>query len=322
MDPKPGFFEAAYRGKNDLWRYLVVALLVIVGYILGQMPFGVAALLKTGSGEEIDLTSFRETADFSYLGLEPNMGLFLLLLSFVGALIFLCVGVNWIHRRPWQSLVSYYGRFKVGKIAFGFFIWLFLWLCVEAISYLFNPELYEFYFSGSQFFILLLIALLVLPLQTSFEEFFFRGWMMQGLGVYSGKKWIALVFSTLAFAAIHSLNPEVKEYGYLPMMFYYLQAGLLLGLITILDDSLDLALGIHFATNFYAAVFFNYEAAALQTHSLFSIAEPLNVATVNLVFFVLALVLILICKIKYNWKLDDVFSPIAPPGKEGEELMA
>nr|MBS0036809.1 CPBP family intramembrane metalloprotease [Saprospiraceae bacterium] len=309
-----GFFQAPYRGKNNYWRYLVVLLAVMVGYFIGQLPLGIAALLQMNSGKEgVSIDEFQKTADFSVLGLDANLGLFLLLLSFAGALIFLCAATKLFHRRPWQTLISYSGRLNWRKIGFGFSAWLFLCIVVESYSYFSDPEIYEFHFAGMQFVILLVIAFFVLPLQTSFEELFFRGWMMQGLGFMSGSKIVALLISTALFAGIHSLNPEVKTYGYAPMMMYYFQAGLFLGLLTALDDSLDLALGVHFATNFYAAVFFNYEAAALQTHSLFTSEEPLNVMGVNLSFLIIAVIFIFFCKHLYKWNFNSLFRPVGTP---------
>jgi len=309
----PGFFQAVYKGNKGFWAFIGVFLLVFIGYIVGQLPLTFVMLLKSLSGrgdETIDFDQLQQTGDLSLLGLDLNLSLFLLLLSFAGALGGLIVGVQWLHKRPWKTLVNFEGKLAWSKITFGFGFWLLLGFGLEGFSLIADWENYEFTFSLLPFLILLVISLTLLPIQTSFEELFFRGWLMQKLAYYLNSKVIALIFSTICFAGIHIMNPEVFTYGLVPMMIYYIQAGLLLGLITVLDDSLDLALGVHFATNFFAAVFFNYEAGALQTYSLFKNTAPVDVATVNVGFFFISILFIFVCYKRYDWRLSSIFDPI------------
>ncbi len=49
----------------------------------------------------------------------------------------------------------------------------------------------------------------------------------------------------------------------------YLLMGLMLGLISILDDGIELSLGIHFINNAFAAIFMTHQDSALQTDALF-----------------------------------------------------
>jgi len=315
QENRRGFFEAAYLGDNQFWRYLVVLLLVILGYFIGQLPFLVTAVYQTTTGaiDADTLQQFQETADMGILGLDYNVGLFLLLLAFAVGLVFLCLGVQFVHRRSWKTMVNYAGRFNFSKILYGFAFWLFLAFLAEVPFLIMHSESYEFQFEPVRFFVLLIIALSILPLQTTMEEFFFRGWLMQGFGLVFGARIFPLLVSSLLFGLIHMANPEVANYGLVNMMTYYIMAGLFLGLITILDDSLDLALGVHFATNFYAAVFVTYEHAALKTWALFRYTEELNVGAMNIAFFVLALVFILLASKKFNWDFNIVFQKVVKP---------
>ena len=45
------------------------------------------------------------------------------------------------------------------------------------------------------------------------------------------------------------MNPEVEKLGYL-ILVYYIGSGLFLGIITLMDEGIELALGFHFANNF------------------------------------------------------------------------
>jgi membrane protease YdiL (CAAX protease family) len=85
------------------------------------------------------------------------------------------------------------------------------------------------------------------------------------------------------------------------MMMYYIVAGLLLAVMTIMDDRLELALGVHWATNLFGTVFVNYESSALQTHSLVKTGES-NPYLVSMFLSISAIVFLFVCSKKYNWK--------------------
>jgi len=132
------------------------------------------------------------------------------------------------------------------------------------------------------------------------EELFFRGYLLQGIGLLVKNRWIPLIITSILFGLIHSSNPEIEKFGFWTMQVYYLSAGLLLGVVTLMDDSLELALGVHAATNFIGAVLVGYDGAALQTDSLFK-TETMNATWMTQGFIIAAIIFILICKKKYNW---------------------
>jgi membrane protease YdiL (CAAX protease family) len=170
----------------------------------------------------------------------------------------------------------------------------------EAISYAMAPENYTYSFNLIQFIPLLLIAFLLLPIQTSCEEFMFRGYLMQMFAFGKMSKLIPIFFTSLLFAAIHLMNPEVAEYGLGIMFPYYISAGLILAIMTVMDDSIELALGVHAATNIYGAIFLSYEGAAIQTATLFK-SENMDPAIMLIIFLVMAAVFLFLASKKYNW---------------------
>ena len=84
------------------------------------------------------------------------------------------------------------------------------------------------------------------------------------------------------------------------MMVFYISFGLILGIITIMDDGLELPLGIHAANNIFAAVFVSYEGGALQTSALFKVKE-FNPEMMLGLWFALAILTIIIFSRKYKW---------------------
>jgi membrane protease YdiL (CAAX protease family) len=58
----------------------------------------------------------------------------------------------------------------------------------------FSPEDYVYNFNLVPFLKLAIVAILLIPLQTSFEEYLFRAYMMQGLGAFFKSKAGAIHF--------------------------------------------------------------------------------------------------------------------------------
>lgn len=292
-----------YKGLNDWWLYIAGVSFVIVGYMLGQIPLTFVMYKKIASnpafGSE-DLNAFSENMDFAALGIGKNTGFFLLILMFIFAMGALWIVVKYFHKKRMIDLVTPDRPVNYKKIFFGFGLWMVLNLILEFVNYVSSPGDYTFRWSGGSFFVLLLIALICLPIQTSFEELFFRGYIMQGLAYFSENKWVAIVGSSVLFGLIHGMNPEIAQYGFWPMQSYYISAGLFLALITILDDGLELALGVHAATNFFGATFLTYQGSVLQTDTLFT-TSYINPWLMLLGFIISASAFIFICAKKFNW---------------------
>lgn len=300
------FLRSVQNGKNDWWRWLITIILVIAGYGLGQLPIS-GLMIKTvqdandGQLNAFELQKLATSMDFTAYGINTNMVLVLLLLMFVFAMIGLWVGITKIHFRPFRSLITPTTRINWAKIFFAFTLWMTFSIGLEAIAYLLDPDNYNFIFNFATFLPLLLISITLLPIQTSFEEMFMRGYLMQGISRWSIYRWIPLFITSAIFGLMHIMNPEVNEFGTGIMMTYYMGVGLFLGIITLMDDSLELALGVHAATNIYGALFVTFDSSALQTSAIFRLNE-VDVNYMIPVFFIAAVVFTFICARKYGWK--------------------
>lgn len=317
------FFETAFLGKNHAWRYLLGIMVVLTAYTLGQIPLSVF-LMSKGLGE-VEMAEFAKDMDFKAIGASQTLGLALILIMFIVGLAALYLVVRVIHAKVFRHLITPATGINYHKVGFAFLLWLGIGVAFEGIGYIMDPEAYQFSFDPAVFFPLLLVALLMIPLQTSFEEIFFRGYLMQGVGLITKNKWIPLLVTTAIFAGMHGANPEIARYGFWPMMSYYLTAGLFLGVVTILDDSLELALGIHAATNIMGAVLLSYDGGAMQTDSLFTTSE-INPWLVTLFLLMGASFFIIICARKYNWPewrtlLDDIGRPEGKGAGSTDDLM-
>lgn len=298
------FFSKAREGDNHIVMYIITILVVLVAHIIGQMPVFIALMLGLKSqGLEQDeiaekVSEFNENPNFEDFGVDSNLGFFLLLLGFVSSLIVLYLMVKKVHKKNFNDVIKPSRTIRWSKILYAFVLWMVLTSIFELILYVAGWNEYIFQFDLAKFIPLLLIALIVLPLQTSFEEIFFRGYLLQGLSILSKNKWVPILLTSLAFGLMHSANPEVSKYGFWNMQFYYVSVGLFLAIITVMDDSLELALGIHAATNIYSSTFVGYQGSAIQTASIFS-STTLDTTIMNIGFIAIAIIFYLIVSKKY-----------------------
>ena len=164
-----------------------------------------------------------------------------------------------------------------------------------------SPEDYEFNFKLVPFLSLAVIGILLIPLQTSFEEYLFRGYMMQGIGLMAKNRLVPLMVTSILFGLMHIANPEVGKLGY-GIMVYYIGTGFFLGILTLMDEGLELALGFHAANNLIGALLLTADWTAFQTDSIYrDISDPVLGWDVLIPVVVIYPILLFIFSKKYNW---------------------
>jgi hypothetical protein len=110
---------------------------------------------------------------------------------------------------------------------------------------------------------------LLIPFQAAFEEVLFRGYLMQGFAALVKNRWFPVIMTSVLFGLMHAFNPEIKEFGFFTMMPQYIVFGLIFGIITILDDGIEAAMGAHAANNIFLCIMVTSESSALQTPALY-----------------------------------------------------
>lgn len=284
--------------------YISTFAIVLLAYFIGQLPMLGLLFYKmsinTDLGED-DLAEFMSNPDFGIFGISSNIGFILMILMFVFALFALVLMLKVIHGRTLKDITRPHESIKWSKAFWAFGVWIMIGAVIELAFYFMHPDNYQFNLNLSSFIPLVLISLFLLPIQTSFEEYLFRGYFMQGLGRATGSKFIALLLTSILFGVIHCMNPEIQEYGFWTMQAYYLSAGLLLGIMTIMDDGLELALGVHAGTNIFGALILSYEGSAIQTDTLFRTNEIDPLLMVGVMVFS-SVIFLFLCKRKYNWE--------------------
>ena len=269
---KMNFLELGVGKGNQFWKYLFV---MIFAWAIGAGLFGFIPLIVT-SAIIVDQSNgdWSSLMDFEAIGMSLNLGLFLILLSFAIGLVMFLGAIWFIHnKRTYKETINGTKKVRWNRVWVGVCSWGILKIIFYSFALITNPENYVLQFDIATFIPLLFIVLLFIPLQTTFEELTFRGYLAQGLAGLTKSRWVAFLIPSTIFGLMHMANPEVAEHGFWIMMPQYIFVGLVWGLISILDDGIELAIGAHAINNVFLALFFTHSASALQTNAVFQVQE-------------------------------------------------
>jgi len=265
------YIKQAFNVKHNWWLYIAGLAIIFIAVLLGQIPYTVILIAKAvESGLDLQNLDLNQTMTL----LESNLNLFLMLLSYAAGLLGVLFVVKYLHKQSLRSLTTSRSKIDWRRFWFAFLFWGIISSTMVLIDHYISPEHYEFNFKLVPFLILAAIALVLVPLQTSFEEYLFRGYLMQGLGVLCKNKWVPLIVTSSLFGLLHIANPEIEKLGYI-LLVHYIGTGFFLGIITLMDEGLELALGFHAANNLFTALLVTADWTAFQTHSILrDVSDP------------------------------------------------
>ena len=229
------FIDLARLGRTDWWSGLKGFFKIIGWQLLAGVPLGVAFILLGPRLPE----DWRDVAILAAAALAWFIGL-------GGA-------VRRSQGRPMMSLIAADLRLRPGRIALGAALWLVATLLVAAASLpleaasasaaLANVAHRVAWPADRSVVAAALLSIALFPLQAAGEEMAFRGWLTQTLGQFVRRPWLIALGVGIAFALAH---------GFLhgPYAFpYYVIMSLGLSALTLLDQRLELAIGVHAANN-------------------------------------------------------------------------
>lgn len=376
------FLQTGFKGKNEWWMYGIMIVAMIFGSFIGQLPITVVAAAQV----EGDMEKFNESAQsgFADIGIDLNLYLFLMLLGFVVCFILFIVIAKGMQKKKLKWIITSRENIDWKRVLYGVLVWgLIVVLSLSAGLFL-SPDDYVWNFKPIRFLILCVIALLFIPIQTTTEELWFRGYYMQSLAISATKKpfgiiliysiiclsvhtvvaykydldivvnmslflgysfllivlhysnafsgllktkfadvWFKVVkrnstplfITSIIFGLLHLSNPEIGKLGY-EMIFFYIASGLFFGVVTLLDEGAEIAIGMHAVNNVLAALFITTDWTVFQTDALYiNMAEP----SINFEMFLPILVLypaaIFIFSKKYGWSRwkEKLFGEIVEP---------
>ena len=285
-------WDKSYKLKN-FWYYILGSFILILFSTIGQLPMipFLPSELPSPDADPMDI----------FKTIPSNLRLFLLLLSFVFVLPGIWLVVKKLHDLPVMSVLSSRKKIDLERVLYSFMLWGTVVSAFVFLEYSLNPENYIFNFKVKEFLILAVIAILFIPIQTSVEEIVFRGYLMQGFGHWLNSRFMALFLTSTVFGSLHLANPEITALGY-EFVILYITVGFVLGIMTLMDEGLELAIGFHAANNLIVALLLTADWTVFQTESiLIDISEPSLGITDWITPFIVFPILISVFARKYSW---------------------
>lgn len=256
------YLNAVRLGKNAWWRYLLGFLLIIFFWlVLGSIPLlmWLAAdqltdnLLAVPTGEDQFLQYVVFSLSFCFLAL----GLYLV--------------ITVIHQRRFRSLIRPDASVSRRRIVQGGGLWLLLIVVTYLVEAAIAPSHFDFTVDWQKWLLFLPLVLVFTPIQTTAEELLFRGYMLQSLSLVIRNRWLLIGISSLIFGILHLGNPEVTvTNSFIWLALTYIAFGVFLAVVTLRDNSLELAIGCHAANNLFLAILVRDQVSALDTPAIFT----------------------------------------------------
>ena len=297
--------ESTFAGKNSFWRYIVMfAVILIVSNTIGAVPLLIATLIKSASNPAVFSQLAANPNDFSVIGLSQNTGFVMMLFPFIAGLIAFILLIKPLNNRTLRITINGSGGIRWNRFFISGTVWLILSALYLMLYLKLDPSNFSINNKTSSLIILSIVSVLFIPFQAAFEEVLFRGYLMQGFAALVKNRWFPVIITSILFGLMHGFNPEIKEFGFFTMMPQYITFGLIFGIITILDDGIEAAMGAHTANNIFLCIMVTNRSSALQTHALY---EQFNIHpwTEFLALVITGIIFVLILKIIFKW---DKFS--------------
>nr|WGD67760.1 lysostaphin resistance A-like protein [Bacillus velezensis] len=239
----------AAEGRNSVSRYLL-SLLLIVGLFFFGSILTVFYMFLT-SAFNPSLTINWDEAALS----DPLADIYLQHIVYFIAIPGIWIAVRFIMKRRFLSIITPNQSLNWKRIFFGFGTYVVLMFVAGLIDFLIHPDRFTLQeFHASRFLLLLTAAVLLVPIQTSAEEFLFRGFLLQFAGKLTANAVVLTVIIGGLFGALHFGNPEMEN-GALWAGIGYVTIGMIWTFITVKTGSLEMSLGGHAANNMFLFIF-------------------------------------------------------------------
>ena len=246
------FLDNASGSKNSWWRYLLTIILT------WPVPMAVTAVIFIPVFMVLSIIALAtNTPDLSYaIASNPLFELVLTGISAAISILFLYLCIEFVHKRKFISLINTACRVDWKRILKGAGIWFAILTVGSLVELIIDPGSVKITFNPNTFIFLLLLSLMVFPLQASFEELFFRGYLMQAVGLLTKKPIIPLLITSVIFAALHFWNGS-DTITSVDIVLQVFIIGITLGIITLGENRLETAMGVHIANNIFVSVVAN-----------------------------------------------------------------
>jgi uncharacterized protein len=225
------FIDLAELGRNS-WRSYVVTLLRVILLPAAFLGLAFAAIFAAVARHLLAPSG------------EPIAAILVAFAVVIVAGIALAWGIARTHRRPWLSLISTDLQLDWRRLAIGAGVEGALLATAVCLAHLFADQPWGFV--STLPLPALAAVILLVPFQAASEEMLFRGYLTQAFGRLVRNRGVIAACVGVLFGALH-----FNAYGALTLP-YLGMLSLIYSLVSLRDERLELTIGAHAATNWFA----------------------------------------------------------------------
>ena len=297
--PADQFLRNAKSGIKRWWVWVLGTFLIVVIWMgIGSIPF-IAACEFVQSAKLVDFTCEGSTID----GASSLPNLVLGTYAFVIAMIGIWIVVRFLHKMPFSAVLTSRSPFDFNRAVFAMLVGLIVFATPLLLLAALGSE--EIVFQSPnvwEYTTLFMFAVVLITIQASFEEVFFRGYLMQGFALLTRNKAVLALVTSIVFTLPHLPNPEPWEYGLVPYVAHIMSLGVFFALLTLLDGGIELAVGIHVINNLVYTLLAATSVSAIQSPALFLIdVEEFRLFPDIFVLWVMLAIVLAVLNRKYKW---------------------
>jgi len=261
------FISSASSGENSWWRYILMSIApFLASNTIGFVPYFIVWAIYSYKGK---LVYSGYSPDFAASGINLNLSFVLMLFPFLMALVTFILLMKPMHNRKFGTVINGGIPIRWGRILTSALVWVVLSSLYLYTSIKQHPSDFVINNTTGSLYVIALLAIIMIPFQAAFEEVLFRGYLMQGFAILTKNRWMPILITSLFFGLMHSINPEMKAYGFWTMLPQYVMFGIVFAIATMLDDGIEIGIGAHAANNIFLSVFLTTKSSALQTPALY-----------------------------------------------------
>lgn len=251
--------------RPSLIRWSIGTFLILISWlIVGALLTGFAANLFN-----IDIAALAGENPSLLASYQPWQAASTILVSFIPLLLMPLILQRFLLKGGYRQLFTRSNQSFGREVQIGAMVMASILLITAVPDLALNSSAYEWTFNLNSFLPYLLVAAILIPMQTTAEEVFYRGWVQQRLENGRRSIWFVSIANGFLFALPHLANPEVNGELFLAILGYG-ASGFMFAWVTMRDQSIGIAVGAHAANNILAGLFVTSEDSALPAASLWT----------------------------------------------------
>ncbi|MDR2145212.1 MAG: hypothetical protein LBE91_01960 [Tannerella sp.] len=298
------FLERALTGENQWWKYLLIILAGFVGgAAIGLLPALIISLLR----------QIHNLYNYS-----SNFLLGMTIPAMLIALILTVIFIRAFHDRTFPEIINGTKSVRWNRTYFAFAVGFTLMVIWGTIDHFWHCDNCIFQPRWGKLTVLLVLSVVYAAMEGTTIELLIHGYIAQGIGAGTHSRWWALIIPAIIWGLWDITYSGFGEPGFWLLTGQSLFLGLLLGLIAILDDGIELSIGLFTADELFSHFFRAPSEELMDSIFAGKTTDPFweLISTV-----IIGLIAFIIFYKKYRWNFRIMNERVGKPSSASPSLQ-